>query len=97
MTSRLAPFTCFMMSDRAVSPFALSTFRDRLAFVLENRQRLIALEPGQYIELGGQQNIELLTAFGPPYDFELYSSAEVGKRYLGDEHCWTIFRNKRGA
>lgn len=85
-----------MTSDRAVAPFALSTFRDHLAFTLENRERLISIKPREHFELGGRHRIALFAAFGPPFDFEIHSSAEIGKRHMGDRFCWTIPTTRGG-
>ena len=84
-----------MTYDRAVSPFALSTFRDGLAFVLPNARSVRRIEPGGYLKLApGSPRFRAI--FGPPHGFETFSSAEVGRRHLGDRHCWTIMRTKEG-
>ncbi|TEB28821.1 hypothetical protein FA13DRAFT_1711525 [Coprinellus micaceus] len=93
LATDLTPLTCYMTYDRAIAPFALSTFRDGLAFVLPNARLHGRIKPGEYMKLSGDSP-DFLAVFGPPHGFQTYPSAEIGRRFMGDRHCWTILRTK---
>ncbi|KAJ3501419.1 hypothetical protein NMY22_g18933 [Coprinellus aureogranulatus] len=83
-----------MTYDRAVCPFAKTTFRDNIAFALENRSVLTKVAPQQdlTISLNRRFCCTFKMMYGPPYGFEAHDGAETGSRALGDKHCWTIWR-----
>lgn len=90
------------MYNRAVSPFAASTFQDFCAFILQNKRlgKWQTLRPGGYFTIEGNEpprRYSFEVVFGPPYDTTVHNAAETGPRTLGDEYCWTIMRNHYGT
>ncbi|KAJ3524013.1 hypothetical protein NMY22_g11187 [Coprinellus aureogranulatus] len=92
LATEFTPLTCYMTVDDAVSPFALSTFRDGVALALQNKSES-ASKQSEYREFA-RKGHSFRPIFGPPFGYEILPSAEIGKRYMGDKHCWTIHRDK---
>ncbi|KAF6752415.1 hypothetical protein DFP72DRAFT_1070361 [Ephemerocybe angulata] len=89
-------YTCYATKERAVAPFARSTFRDGMAFSLRN-MRLLSSDVYKFehcVRSPGHCWI-FKVASGPPIAYNLYTSAEVGVRFMGDRHCWVIPRERK--
>ncbi|KAJ3548214.1 hypothetical protein NMY22_g1344 [Coprinellus aureogranulatus] len=97
LASPLSPLTCFMMFDRAVSPFARSTFCEFYAFTLQTRRLsrfrdLKVADRWVVKDTSPKREYRFEAIFGPPDDIVSYDVAETGSRGLCDKYCWTIFR-----